>query len=178
MTKAKETAASKVKSTKPTRRVVKQKVVKAPTVKRQRIKLNPAKRADGKTDYTASTTLVFPTDTSGLLTNLRKEFRTIASKIGTDAEKRALLKETLQICMKHVDARVKYNEGAGVLRSRSERINARKAEEQAILDDLAADATLAQGIKDKKARAIAAKKAKSAALDGDTAASQPKRRST
>lgn len=112
---------------------------KAVTLKRKRIKETQRNRVNGKSDYTASTTLVFPSDPAGLMVGLKRELRVIASKISNDPAKLALLNKTYAVGLAHIKARYTYNKDTPALqpRSRSARVEAdevaaRKAKEASI----------------------------------------------
>ena len=111
--------------------------------KRNRIKSTQPKRIDGKSDFQASTLLVFPTDELGLCTGLRKELLRVAERVKGDKSKIQLLKATLSIGMKHVGAKFDHSTAVnkvGGLKSRSGAIAARAEAEAAILAELEAEA--------------------------------------
>ena len=118
------------------------KVIPTVTVarKRNRIVSTVPKRMDGKSDYTASTLLVFPTDPLGLCVGLRKELIKLASKMHGDETKVKLVKHTLSIGMKHLDAKYKetgkLSKANTSLKSRSATITARQEAERILAEDL------------------------------------------
>lgn len=116
--------------------------VKAVAVKRKRISVT-RNRVAGKTDYTSGTTLVFPTDPSNLLVELRASLIAIASRMGTDETKLELLHKTYAVGLAHIEARLKHNQDTPVLvgGSRSARIQAaREAVEAELKEAIEAEA--------------------------------------
>lgn len=66
----------------------------------------PAKVTKPKVnDFSNPTTIVFPTDIHGLTSKMKKEMISLASRIGGDAEKLDLVKEVLELLVKHIHAR-------------------------------------------------------------------------
>ena len=56
-----------------------------------------------------SSLLVFPTDVYGITSDLKKACIKIGSKIGAQPEKLTLVKEVLDICLQHIEAKYEQN---------------------------------------------------------------------
>lgn len=100
--------------------------------KPRKMNLVKPKRLPAKTDeFANSAMLVFPTDRMGIATGVKAELIRAASRVGGDEDTLAILKETVEIGMKHVEARMKQNQELPKLK---QRVNTKNPEEDAPAD--------------------------------------------
>lgn len=90
--------------------------------KPRKMKLIKPRRLDNKTrDYSNSSLLVFPTDKHGITAGVKAAMKTAASRVRGEADIK-LLKDTLEILVKHAEARHGATQERPVLARRSDRI--------------------------------------------------------
>jgi hypothetical protein len=87
--------------------------------KPRKMKLVKPTRLPKNTDnFANSAMLVFPTDTQGITTEMRSSLIRAASRIGKDEKNMDLFMDTLDILVKHVEARFKQNGSTEPLKRR------------------------------------------------------------
>jgi len=119
-TKAKAPTKTEVKETQPT--ALKRREAKAPakakTLKPRKMKLLKPRRIEGTNTFGNAGLLTFPTDRLGLTSETKAALIRAASRMGTDEKNFNLIKETVEILMKHVEARLEQNQEMRVLKPR------------------------------------------------------------
>ena len=82
------------------------------------MKLLKPRRVSGDSTYGNAGLLTFPTDRTGLTTETKAALIRAASRMGTDERNLNLIKETVAILMKHVEARINQNKEQRILKPR------------------------------------------------------------
>lgn len=117
-TKAKAT--KEVKETQPTalKRRSAEPVKAAKVLKPRKMKLLKPRRIEGTNTFGNAGLLTFPTDRLGLTSETKAALIRAASRMGTDERNYNLLVETVDVLMKHVEARLEQNKETRTLKPR------------------------------------------------------------
>jgi len=101
-------------------------VAKVARTPRKMALVAPRRMSEVGESFANSALLVFPTDRLGLTTEVKASLIRAASKVGTDERSLKLLNDTLEILVKHVEARFKENKTGVTLK---QRVNTRSPED-------------------------------------------------